>query len=379
MNEHGLSRRHLIRAAMALPLAAGLAPLPLLARAGGPVSMASFIAAMPKAEFHLHLEGTLEAEMKFVLARRNGVTLPYADVAAMKRSYVYHDLPSFLAIYYEGNSVLRTEQDFHDLCFAYLKKAASQNVRYAEMFFDPQAHTSRGIAMDVVITGLVAAQADARRRFGIESQLILCFLRDMSAESAMATLEAALPFKQHLVGVGLDSDEQGNPPGKFAAVFARARAEGLKLTMHCDVNQTDSLANIRQVIEEIGVDRIDHGGNIVLSPELVALARSRNLSFTVCPTFSGVVRSGDRSIDAVRAMLDAGLRVTINSDDPAYMGSEYLNEVLVRAQAQNRLTRRELVAIQRTAFQSAWLPAQRRDAYVAELDAFAGKHGIKVG
>lgn len=187
-----LNRRHIIGAALSAPLLTALTSWPSDA---APADMALFIAKMPKAEFHVHLEGTLEAEMKFALAKRNNITLPYADVAAMKQSYIYHDLPSFLAIYYEGNSVLLKGQDFYDLCYAYLAKAASQNVLYAEMFFDPQQHIQRGIPLEIVIGGIARAQAKATRELGIESQLILCFMRDLSAESAMATLDAALPLK----------------------------------------------------------------------------------------------------------------------------------------------------------------------------------------
>lgn len=336
-----------------------------------PADIAGFIAAMPKAEYHVHLEGTLEAEMKFALAARNGLNLPFADVAAMKRSYVYHDLPSFLAIYYDGMKVLLKEQDFYDLAYAYLARAAAQNILYTEMFFDPQEHLKRGVAMAAVIGGITRARADAARKFGIESQLILCFVRDSSAESAMAALDAALPMKQHLVGVGLDSDEKGNPPEKFAAHFAKARAAGLKVTAHCDVDQENTLAHLRTAIVDLKVDRIDHGGNILQSPELIALAKRRNLYFTICPTFSGTLRTATPPVDVLRGMIDAGLNATVSSDDPAYMGSEYLNAVLVRAQARSTLTRAELIGLERNAFNAAWLPAARKAVYLAKLDAFA--------
>ena len=192
--------------------------------------MRGFIEAMPKAELHVHVEGTLEPELKFELARRNGIELPYRSVEEMRAAYDFDDLPSFLRVYYEGMSVLRTEQDFCDLTTAYLRKANSQNVLYAEVFFDPQAHTARGISFDTVICGIRRAQGDAQDRLGIRTQLIMCFLRDMSAESAMATLEESLPYRDWIVGVGLDSDEKGNPPVKFKAVFSRARAEGYRLT-----------------------------------------------------------------------------------------------------------------------------------------------------
>lgn len=334
--------------------------------------MAAFIAALPKAEYHVHLEGTLEAEMKFALAKRNGLNLPFADVAAMKASYKYHDLPSFLAIYYDGMKVLLKEADFYDLTFAYLKKAASQNILYAEMFFDPQEHLKRGVPMTAVIGGISRARVDAEKAFGIRSQAILCFVRDLPADTAMAALDAALPMKDQLIGVGMDSDEKGHPPIKFRSHIAKARANGLHVTAHCDVNQLHTLEHIRQAIFDLQVDRIDHGGNILQSPELVESAKALNIPFTVCPTFSGAVKDAEgKPIDVVRGMLDAGLAITINSDDPAYMGSEYLNDVLVRAQQRSRLTKAELVLMSRNTFNAAWLPQEQKAAYLAKLDAFA--------
>ncbi|MGE4305318.1 MAG: adenosine deaminase [Novosphingobium sp.] len=372
-----LHRRQLIRTAMAVPLACAL---PAWARAAAPPadgeSMARFISELPKAEFHVHLEGTLEAEMKFALAQRNGLSLPYATVEEMKRSYIYHDLPSFLKIYYDGMQVLLTEQDFDDLAYGYLSKAASQNVLYAEMFFDPQEHLKRGVPIEAVIGGITRAREDAAKDIGIQSQLILCFMRDLSAESAMEALDAALPYKDKLIGVGLDSDEKGNPPEKFADHFAKARAAGLHVTMHCDVNQEDTLEHIRTALVDLQAERIDHGGNIVQSPELVALARSRNIPFTVCPTFSGKVMEDGRPINALREMLDAGLKVSVNSDDPAYMGSEYITEVLIRAQKDSALTPAELVQIERFAFETAWIPEEQRDGYLANLEAYAQSWGV---
>lgn len=344
------------------------------ARAVAPVkdaALARFIAGMPKAEYHVHLEGTLEAEMKFALARRNGLQLPFADAAAMKASYRYHDLPSFLAIYYDGMKVLLKEQDFYDLTYAYLAKAAAQNVIYTEMFFDPQEHLKRGVPMAAVIGGISRARRDARTRLGIRSQLILCFVRDLSAQSAMDALDAGLAFRKDLVGVGLDSDEAGNPPEKFRAHFAKARAHGLRVTAHCDVDQDNTLDHIRTALLDLKVDRIDHGGNIVESPELVALARQRGMFFTVCPTFSGTLRKGVATpVDVVRAMLDAGLNVTISSDDPAYMGSEYLDDVLIRAADRSALTRTEIVTLARNGFRAAWLPEAEKQAMLARLDAY---------
>lgn len=371
-----LSRRSFAQAALLAPALYALGATRALAAPAG--DMAAFIAAMPKAEYHVHLEGTLEAEMKFALAQRNGLKLPYADVAAMKRSYVYHDLPSFLAIYYDGMNVLLKQQDFYDLAYAYLAKAHSQKVLYAEMFFDPQQHIDRGIPVEAVIEGITQARADAQGKLGIESQLILCFMRDLTADNAMKALDAALPYKDKLIGVGLDSDEKDNPPGKFAAHFAKARAAGLHVTAHCDVNQKDTLGHIREALLDIHVERIDHGGNILQSPELMGIARERGIPFTVCPTFSGQILVDGKPVDVVRGMLDNGLKVTLNSDDPAYMGSEYINDVMIKAQVRSQLTKAELVRIERNAFDAAWIAPERKAAFQARLDAFAKAQGVAV-
>ncbi len=331
--------------------------------------MREFIAGLPKCELHLHIEGTLEPELKFELAARNGVGLAYASVDEMRAAYDFDDLSSFLACYYEGMSVLLVEQDFSDLAMAYLRRAASQNVRYAEIFFDPQAHTSRGVPFEVVIGGLRRALAEAGSALGIRAQLIMCFLRDMPAESAMATLEGSLAYRDQIVGVGLDSDERGNPPRKFAAVFERARAAGYRLTMHCDVDQQDATEHIRQCIEDIGVERIDHGVNALEDPALVEAIRERGLGLTVCPISNSYVTDSMQA-DAIRQMLDLGLRVTINSDDPAYFPG-YVQENLVAIAEALELTRAEIVTLQRNAFEVAWLPPDARAAYLAELDAYA--------
>ena len=327
-----------------------------------------FIERLPKCELHVHVEGTLEPEMKLALARRNGVALSHDDVEAVRAAYDFHDLPSFLAIYYEGMGVLLKEPDFYDLTYAYLAKARSQNVRYAEMFFDPQAHTARGVGFDIVIRGIRRAQMDAEVRLGIRSQLIMCFLRDWSAEFAMATLLESLPYKEWIVGVGLDSDEKNHPPRKFANVFQRAREEGYLLTMHCDVDQEDSVAHIRQCVDEIGVDRIDHGVNALEDAGLCAEIKRRGLAFTVCPVSNGFVTDGTKSSE-IKRMLDQGLRVTVNSDDPAYFGG-YMTENLLAVHREVGLSKAELVQLARNAFEASWLPRSRKDAYLSELDAF---------
>ena len=331
-----------------------------------PASRTDFIDSMPKAELHVHLEGTLEPNLSFALAQKNGVSLPYTSPEELLQAYDFHDLPSFLAIYYKGMQVLRDEGDFFDLTWAYLLKAREQNVVYAEMFFDPQAHTSRGIPFDTVIRGIHRAQQKALAELGVETQLILCFLRDMPADSAMATLLEALPYKHWLIGVGLDSDEKDNPPLKFAAVFARARSEGLKLTMHCDVNQKNTLMHIGQVLHDIRVDRIDHGINSLEDPGLCEVIRERGLGLTVCPV-SNRFCTQDLTATHIRRMLALGMRVTVNSDDPAYFRA-YLNENLRALYEEGQLSKDELAQLVRNSFVVAWLDADRRDAYLERLE-----------
>jgi adenosine deaminase len=328
-----------------------------------------FIAGMPKCELHLHIEGTLEPELKFALAARNGVELPYSTVEEARAAYTFDSLTSFLVGYYESMQVLLTEPDFYELAYAYLTKAAAQNVRYAEIFFDPQAHTSRGVSFDLVIRGLRRAIMDAERLLGIRAQLIMCFLRDFPAEYAMATLLESLPYREWIVGVGLDSDERGNPPVKFAKVFARARQEGYLLTMHCDVDQENTVEHIWQCLDVIGVDRIDHGSNALEDPALVAEIKRRGLGFTVCPVSNSFVTNGPKA-DVIRQMLDLDLRVTINSDDPAYFLA-YVAENLQVVQDELGLTREEMVRLERNAFEITWLPRATKDAFLAELDAYA--------
>jgi adenosine deaminase len=330
-----------------------------------------FIKELPKAELHVHIEGTLEPEMKLALARRNGVKLPYRSVKQVKAAYDFDDLPSFLSVYYEGMSVLLRERDFHDVTYAYLKKARAQNVLYAEMFFDPQAHTARGVTFDTVIRGIRRAQLAAANRLGIRSQLIMCFLRDWSAEFAMATLLESLPYKKWIVGVGLDSDEKNNPPVKFRKVFERAREEGYRLTMHCDVDQADSVAHIWQCLTEIGVARIDHGVNSLEDEKLCAEIKRRGLALTVCPISNSYVTDGTKA-RAIKTMLDKGMRATVNSDDPAYFPG-YINENLIAVQEEVDLAKGELAQLAANAFEAAWLPRVARERYLTRLAAYAGE------
>lgn len=338
--------------------------------------LATFIAGLPKCELHLHLEGTLEPDLKLALAKRNGIELAEKTVAEVQATYQFDSLSSFLAVYYPAMNVLVTADDFRDLAYAYLTKAASQGVRHAEMFFDPQAHTDRGVSFESVITGYRRAIDDARAALGISAELIMCFLRDLSAESAMATLEASLPYKELIVGVGLDSDERDNPPSKFAEVFARARAEGYHLTMHCDIDQIGSIEHIRQALHDIGVDRIDHGTNIVESQALVEEVATRGIGLTCCPISNRFV-TGDMKAKEITTLLHEGVRVTVNSDDPAYFAG-YVSENFGALAEAADLSAVEVARLARNAFEIAWITPEAHAAFLAELDAYCAEHGVTV-
>jgi len=331
--------------------------------------IAGFIAGMPKAELHVHLEGTLEPELKFALAARNRLGLPYRSAAEMRAAYTFDDLPSFLAMYYEGMSVLQAEKDFYDLAMGYFRKARSQNVVYAEVFFDPQAHTARGIPFETVIGGIRRAQHAADAELGLRTQLIMCFLRDLPADSALQTLEDSLAHRDWIAGVGLDSDEQGNPPVKFKEVFARARSEGYRLTMHCDVDQQDSVTHIWQCLDDIGVERIDHGVNCVEDGALVQRLQASGVGLTACPISNSYVTDGLKARE-IKELLDQSLLVTINSDDPAYFPG-YMNENLAALAGAAGLTKQQIVQTARNAFTIAWLAEGDRARYLDDLAAYA--------
>lgn len=331
--------------------------------------MLDFIQNLPKAELHVHLEGTLEPEQLFALAERNGIALDFASPEEVVAAYDFHDLPSFLKIYYAAMDVLRSEQDFYDLTMAYFRRAAAQNVVYVEPFFDPQAHTVRGVDFETVINGIHRAQRDAATHLGVNSNLIMCFLRDMSAASADQHLTLAEPFLDRLVGVGLDSDEKDNPPSKFAAVFARARDLGLKLTMHCDVNQKDTLDHIDQCLNLIGVDRIDHGVNVLEDEALCHSIVERGMGLTVCPISNRFVVQ-TLTCREIREMLQRGMKATINSDDLAYFRA-YLNENLQALVEDGNFSRAEITTLLRNAFEVSWLAQEDRNRYLALLDAAA--------
>ncbi|MEX2255995.1 MAG: adenosine deaminase [Acidimicrobiia bacterium] len=325
--------------------------------------------ALPKAELHLHIEGTLEPELMFELARRNGVDLPYADVEAVRRAYVFDDLQSFLDIYYAGCNVLVHEQDFHDLTAAYLRRAHEQGVRHTEIFFDPQTHTDRGIAFDTVVGGITAALDAGRRDSGMSSRLILCFLRDLSADAAMATLEAGLAHRDAIVAVGLDSAEVGNPPEKFRAVFDRARAEGFLTVAHA--GEEGPPEYVWQALDVLHVARVDHGVRCIEDEELVERLVAEQVPLTVCPLSNVKLRVFDRIEDHdLAVLLRRGIRVTVNSDDPAYFGG-YVADNFAAVVPALALTDEEVLELARNSFRASFLDAAERDRRLAEVDEFS--------
>ncbi|KRH98692.1 adenosine deaminase [Curvibacter sp. PAE-UM] len=289
--------------------------------------LAELLRRMPKAELHVHIEGTLEPELIFKLARRNGVTLPYANEAALRAAYAFTNLQSFLDLYYAGASVLLKEQDFYDMAWAYFERAQADGVVRAELFFDPQTHTVRGVPMGTVIEGLSRACADAQTKLGISADLILCFLRHLSEEDAFATLEAALPWRKHFIGVGLDSSEVGHPPEKFARVFARCRELGLHLVAHA--GEEGPPAYVWSALDVLKVERIDHGVQSIHDPALMQRLADSRMPLTVCPLSNlKLCVFADLKQHNLRRMLDAAVCVTINSDDPAYFGGYLLDNYL---------------------------------------------------
>ena len=328
---------------------------------------AAFVDELPKAELHIHIEGSLEPELMLALARRNGVRLAYDSVDALRRAYSFTRLQDFLDLYYQGMSVLRTEQDFYDLAWAYLARVHGQNVRYVEMFFDPQGHTARGVAFSVVIDGLLRALATAKSELGIHARLILCFLRHLDEADAERTLDQALPYKDRIIGVGLDSSEVGHPPSKFSNVFRRARQEGLRLVAHA--GEEGPPQYVWEALDVLGVDRIDHGNRALEDAALVArLARDR-MALTVCPLSNlRLCVVDDLRRHPLRRMLDSGLVVTLNSDDPAYFGG-YMNENFRAIQSALDLSASDLRAIARNGFAASFMPDDEKSVALAAFDS----------
>ena len=327
-----------------------------------------FTQNLPKSELHVHIEGTLEPELKLKLAKRNHVDIGQESIEDVRATYQYDDLASFLAVYYPAMNVLQHEQDFYDLAMDYLQRAAKNNVRHVEIFFDPQAHTSRGIAFETVINGLYRATVDARA-LNVDAQLIMCFLRDFSRDSARETLEEALNYKDKFVGVGLDSDEHNNPPMKFFHQFAKASAEGLHLTAHADIDQKDSIEHIRELLEVIGVERVDHGTNIVEDPDLVEFAAKNKIGFTSCPLSNSFVSPFMKG-DEILELLSKDVLVSIHSDDPAYFGG-YIGDNYYAFADKYNLTKEQVVTLAKNSFEASWISREQKDLYLKELDEYA--------
>jgi adenosine deaminase len=327
----------------------------------------ALIKEMPKAELHLHIEGTLEPELMMQLAKRNGIRIPYDSVEEVRRAYEFTNLQSFLDIYYAGAAVLQTRQDFHDLTYAYLERAAADNVRHVEIFFDPQTHTERGIAFTTVLDGIYGALKASEAELGITFRLILCFLRHLSADEAMATLKLALPHKARLHAVGLDSSEVGNPPSRFTRVFDRARDAGLLTVAHA--GEEGPPEYIREALDLLKVRRIDHGVRCLEDPELVERLVTEQIPLTVCPLSNIKLRVFDTlEQHNLAQLLDAGLCVTVNSDDPAYFGG-YIGDNFLQVQKALGLDASKLQTLARNAFTASFLCQDDIDGHITAVDA----------
>jgi adenosine deaminase len=327
-----------------------------------------FIEGLPKLELHLHIEGTLEPELMFALAQRNKITIPFKTVEEVRNAYKFSNLQDFLDIYYQGMNVLRTEQDFYDLTMAYLKRAAAQNVMHTEIFFDPQGHTERGIAFETVLNGITWALGDGKKNLNISSGLIMCFLRHLSEQSAFKTLEQALPYKDRILGVGLDSSEIGHPPSKFERVFARAREEGFAIVAHAGEEGPPDY--IWEALDELKVQRIDHGNRSLEDPALVNRLVRDKIGLTVCPLSNlklCVVRNMEQH--PLKKMIDMDLKATIHSDDPAYFGG-YMNENYKSVAHALQLNKQDITTLARNSIEVSFMDEPGKQALFRKLDSY---------
>jgi len=328
--------------------------------------MQQLINKIPKAELHLHIEGSLEPELMFKLAQKNQIQLPFDSVSAVKKAYNFSNLQSFLDIYYTSAAVLVTEQDFYDLTWAYLSKMARQKVLHTEIFFDPQTHTSRGVFFATVINGITGALEQGKKNLGISSKLIMCFLRHLSADEAMVTLEEALAYQEAIIGVGLDSSEMGHPPVKFKEVFAKAKAEGFLTVAHA--GEEGPAAYIWEAIKLLKVSRIDHGVRCLEEPKLVEYLAEKQIPLTVCP-LSNVKLKVFNSLSEhnLKELLKLGLRVTINSDDPAYFGG-YVNENFQESVTALNLSQADVYQLAKNSFTASFLSEREKEFFIKKLD-----------
>ena len=324
-----------------------------------------FIKALPKAELHLHIEGSLEPEQMFEMAARNNVTLPYKSVEEIRAAYAFNNLQEFLDLYYAGMSVLQTQQDYHDLTYAYVKRVAQDNCRHVEIFFDPQGHTERGVAFETVIEGILSGLEAGEAEFGVTSHLILSFLRHLSEEDAFTTLEQAEPYLDRILGVGLDSSEMGHPPSKFARVFAKAAEKGLKRFAHA--GEEGPPEYVYEALDVLNVDRIDHGNRSLEDDALVSRLANENIVLTVCPLSNlKLCVVDDLKNHPLKAMLDLGLKATVNSDDPSYFGG-YLNDNYIRTADALNLSKADIVTLVKNGIEGAYLSETRRQVLLQDL------------
>lgn len=333
------------------------------------MTITEFIEKIPKAELHVHIEGTFEPELMFEIAQRNQISIPYKSVEEIRNAYEFSNLQDFLDIYYAGAGVLQTERDFYDLTWHYLKRSHEQHVRLTEIFFDPQTHTERGIPFDTVVNGITKALKDGKEKFGIESQLIMCFLRHLDEKSAFDTLESALKHKDKIIGVGLDSSEVGHPPSKFQRVFEKAHREGFLTVAHA--GEEGPAEYVWEALELLQVSRVDHGNNSLNDPKLIQILAEKRMPLTVCPLSNfklQVVPNLD--LHPIRRMLELGLCATVNSDDPAYFGG-YMNENYLALEKHLKLTKDEIVTLTKNAFEASFVSSDKKQLFLEEVDRFA--------
>ena len=329
--------------------------------------MIDLIQKLPKAELHLHIEGSLEPELMFRLARKNNVEIPYDSVEDVRAAYNFNNLQSFLDIYYAGANVLLTQDDFYDLTWEYILKCVEDNVIHTEIFFDPQTHTERGVAFEAIITGIKEALADAKEKYGITSCIIMCFLRHLSQEAAFETLEQALAFKDDIIGVGLDSSELGNPPSKFKEVFQKAKEAGFKLVAHA--GEEADFSYIYEALDLLNINRIDHGVQSIKSPELMQRLKDEQMPLTVCPNSNIELRVFDNYKEHnIKELLDYGLNISVNSDDPAYFKG-YVNQNFINLYENLPITEEDIITLVKNSFRSAFISDQLKEDYLAKVDA----------
>lgn len=328
--------------------------------------MIELIKKLPKAELHLHIEGSLEPELMFRLAQKNDIQIPYKDIDDVRRAYNFTNLQTFLDIYYAGANVLITQQDFYDLTWAYILKCVEDNVIHTEIFFDPQTHTERGVEFATVINGIKSALADAKAEYGISSCIIMCFLRHLSQDAAFETLEAAMAFKDDIVGVGLDSSELGNPPSKFTEVFRQAKAAGFKVVAHA--GEEADFSYIYEALDVLRSDRIDHGVQAIHSAALMQRLKAEQMPLTVCPNSNIELKVFESYQDHnIKTLLDYGLNVSVNSDDPAYFKG-YINQNFINLCENLPLTENDIITLVKNSFRSSFIDDELKEAYLAKVD-----------